>query len=315
MFKQAMSALALACLLLPATLGISMAEDAAAPKESTQLKESAQVKGSPAGKESSATDDQAVGDKWALVIGIARFADKNLNVKYAAKDAADFRRYLVNEAGFAADHVKTLLDSQATRNAIMRSLGDEWLPRVARTEDLVVIYISTSGSPSKQDNFGANYLGAYDTNPNELFTTGIPLQNFLRVLRDRTHAKRIVAIVDASYSGAATEEAIKKGNFNLDDGASKSDIALICSCSSDQQSWESKQTANSVFTKQLIKALRTGNAATIGEAFDNLSNAVKQEVKSDRDREQSPVGKFSGAGRAIVINAPAQARSLLSLPE
>lgn len=284
MFNRAASALLLGFFVLSAMARPCYAEDApaAAPK--------------------------ALGDKWALVIGVAQFADRNLNVKYAAKDAADFRRYLVDEAGFPADHVKTLLDSQATKEKIMLSLGSNWLPRVAGPDDLVVIYISTLGSPSKQDNFGVNYLGAYDTAPDALFATGIPLQYLLRSLKERTHAKRIVMIVDASYSGAATQETgSKKQNFPAADSGSH-DVALICSCTGDQQSWESKQTPNSVFTKQLIKALRSSNATTIGEAFDHLTTAVTDEVKKDRNKDQSPVSIFTGNGRSIVIGGPAQSR-------
>ncbi|MBI4534349.1 MAG: caspase family protein, partial [Candidatus Melainabacteria bacterium] len=50
----------------------------------------------------------AVADKWALVIGISRFKDPSVKLKYASKDAKDFYDYLVSQAHFAPDHVKLL---------------------------------------------------------------------------------------------------------------------------------------------------------------------------------------------------------------
>src|SRR5262249_18291917 len=55
-------------------------------------------------------------DKWALVVGISKFANPQYNLKYAAKDAQDFYNFLVNEANFRRDHVVLLLNEQATRH-------------------------------------------------------------------------------------------------------------------------------------------------------------------------------------------------------
>ncbi|HMO24351.1 MAG TPA: caspase family protein, partial [Candidatus Melainabacteria bacterium] len=44
-----------------------------------------------------------VKDKWAVVIGISKFKDGKINLRYPSKDAEDFCRYLTEEAGFAKD--------------------------------------------------------------------------------------------------------------------------------------------------------------------------------------------------------------------
>ena len=54
-----------------------------------------------------------VADKWAVVVGVSEFADKAINLKYAAKDAADFRTFLVDKCHFAPDHVRLLTNEQA----------------------------------------------------------------------------------------------------------------------------------------------------------------------------------------------------------
>ena len=84
---------------------------------------------SPATGRSAGAIDRPVDDKWALVIGISKFKDPKINLKYASKDAMDFYRYLIGEGNFAADHIKVLLDEKATRENILSYLGDSWLPR------------------------------------------------------------------------------------------------------------------------------------------------------------------------------------------
>jgi Flp pilus assembly protein TadD len=83
--------------------------------------------------------NRPIKDKWALIIGISNFQDKVLNMKYAAKDAEDFAHYLLHEGHFAKDHVKLIMNEQATRSRILAELGDKWLPRVANPDDLVFL--------------------------------------------------------------------------------------------------------------------------------------------------------------------------------
>src|SRR5581483_10097743 len=91
--------------------------------------------------------DGPIRDKWALVIGVSEFQSKKVpKLKYASKDATDFKNFLVNEAHFAPDHVRILTDRNATQRKILSELGTKFLARVAKPEDLVLIYFSTHGS-------------------------------------------------------------------------------------------------------------------------------------------------------------------------
>jgi hypothetical protein len=99
----------------------------------------AEEKAAGANADSSTEDTPAINrpirDKWALVVGVSEFANPALNLKYSAKDAKDFADYLVKEADFAPDHVKVLLNKDATERRILSELGDRWLPRVANPDD------------------------------------------------------------------------------------------------------------------------------------------------------------------------------------
>jgi hypothetical protein len=51
----------------------------------------------------------------------------------------------------------------------MSAFGDTWLPRVAMPDDLVVIYVSTHGTPATRDPGKKNYIVAWDTDRDQLF--------------------------------------------------------------------------------------------------------------------------------------------------
>ena len=95
---------------------------------------------SPAQVESpaSATVPRPNQDKWAVVVGLSRFRDPLNKCQYGSQDAQDFTNYLVHDAHFAKDHVHTLIDTQATRDNVMRELGEVFLPQVTKPDDLVL---------------------------------------------------------------------------------------------------------------------------------------------------------------------------------
>lgn len=246
-----------------------------------------------------------VGDKWALVVGISKFEDSSMNLTFPAKDAKDFAKYLTENAGFAPDHVKVLINEEATRERILSSLGDTWLPRVALSDDLVVVFISSHGSPSSSDIAGLNYLVSYNTNPKQLYATGIPIQELCRVIRERVRSKRVVLLLDACHSGAANPAAkglVRQSNFSAEEIAQGTGQLVICSSEPGQISWESQTYSNSVFTRQLIESLKQTHSSTgIIGTFNHLRRSVEAEVARDRGENQTPVMKNLWSGPDISL--------------
>ncbi len=235
-----------------------------------------------------------VKDKWALVVGISNFKDPSINLRYAAKDATDFRNYLINEAHFQPDHVKLLLDKQATRENIVGNLGETWLRRLANSGDMVVIYMSTHGSPAKRETSNANFIVPYEANMSNIVLTGIPMQWLTVGLKDLIHCERVIMILDVCHGGAAAPEAEK--GLNRMDGVDVRAVKIgdgqlmVAASEADQLSWESRNYANGVFTRRLIEGLRThGDKTTLPQAFESMRQKVEEEVLRDRAALQTPV--------------------------
>ncbi len=237
--------------------------------------------------------DRPVRDKWALVIGVSNFKDSSINLKYAAKDATDFKNFLVSKGHFRNDHVKLLTDEQATQANILANLGDAWLHSHVKKDDLVVVYISSHGSMASSESDGDNYVVAYDTNKNSLLATGIRIQTLSKMIAQQVDSDRVIVILDVCHSGAALEG--QKG-LNRVAGVDPTAInvgagrMVMCSSMSNQVSWESKNYENSVFTRRLIEALQADAAGTkMLDAYKRLRVSVESEVLRDRGNLQTPV--------------------------
>jgi len=253
-------------------------------------------------------NNKPIRDKWALIVGISNFKDSSINLHYCAKDAKDFYDFLVTEKNFAPDHVQLLTDSSATRANILSLLGNKWLPRVAEPDDLVVIYFSSHGSPSSLDVGGVNYLVAHDTDVNDLYVTGIAMQDLSRIIKERVHCDRVMVLLDACHSGNAAPSSkglARAANVNVDNIVQGTGQLVLSSSSPEQRSWESKRYQGSVFTKHLIEGLRkNGKMTKLGEAFNYLNEEVQREVMRDRGVLQNPVMKSKWEGDELIIGVP-----------
>lgn len=248
-----------------------------------------------------------VHDKWALVIGVSNFKDSAINLKYASKDAVDFKNYLINQAKFAPDHVKLLTDKDATRENIVKQIGDAWLGRLANRDDLVTIYISSHASQSKDEAGGINFLVAHDTEPDALVSTGIPMQWLSQIIKEQVHSNRVVLILDVCHAGSVNAGAkglIRVTPVDMPMGEGQ---MLMSSCAPDQISWESTSYPNSVFTYKLLETLKTNQQLDLTKAFDQLRSEVESEVLRERGKLQTPVLHSKGwVGPAPVLSAPPQ---------
>lgn len=257
-------------------------------------------------------------DKWAVVIGIDKFQDQTIPpLRFAKKDATDFAKFLVEKGNFAQDHILILTNAQATKYNIQVAIGDDWLPRRAATDDLIVFFASTHGSPKEADVAGENFLIAYDTDPKKLFSTAVKFADLAPIIKQRTGCQRIVLLLDACDSGAAnvSKGLVRQSNFDVSNIVGEGQI-VISSSSADQRSYESQRYENGVFTRQLISALQSNGAkTTLNEAFAYLQKQVENEVRYDRTATQTPImrSKWKG-GELILIAVPARPGQAPSSP-
>jgi hypothetical protein len=260
-----------------------------------------------------------VRDKWALVIGIGEFHDSALNLQYTTKDAQDFAAALADSryGRFKKDHVKVLLNEQATTRNIKSELNS--LARNAGSDDLVLIYLASHGSPRDAESGGVNYVITYDTDisdPDSLYATALPMIEVVNVVRNRVKARRAVVLLDTCHSGGALPaggRGIKvAGGVNA--SAPSSDTldkmrqgvgrAIVASSQVDESSYESPRLHNGYFTYYLIQSLeQSGGQETIEKMYASVRQGVSARVLADLHTHQTPVMSLSQQVRDIVVGA------------
>ncbi len=259
-----------------------------------------------------------VRDKWAVVIGLTEFANPKIpRLQYATEDAKAFYQYLTKEANFAPDHVRLLYNEKATQRRVRSELGNKLLTRMVKPDDLVVIFMSTHGSPSQMDAVEhKNYVVTYDTDPDDLYSTGIDMQEILGIIKHRVASDRVLLILDACHSGGVDPNAkgmMRVGNFSADALVEGSGKMVICSSAPEEQSWESKRYKNGVFTRNLLDGLRANGPNTpLADAFKTAQEKIEDEVRQDHPGStQTPVMRSKWSGKELILAVkPVQPQSL-----
>ncbi len=259
-----------------------------------------------------------LGEKWALVVGISKFQDRHLpRLNFASKDARDFSTLLLDPkvGRFKAANVHALTEGQVTAKELKIELN--WLARSAQPNDLVVIFLSSHGTPRNRDTAEVNYIATSDTETepeDNLYATALPMVEISDVVRTRIKAQRTVILLDTCHSGAAVGHLLGEAVGSKDATTSENALdrirqgvgrAILTSSSKEEQSYEGKPYDNGYFTHFLLEAMRKDKG---NDSVEQVYASVKQGVTKAAgsiQRKQTPVFSKSEGGEQIVIGASA----------
>ncbi len=254
------------------------------------------------------------GQRWAVVIGVSKYKDHRIpSLNYAVKDAKAFYDWLTSADGgqYSSSRVKFLADEEATTKNIKSALFN-WLKKPI-AEDMVTIFFAGHGSPESPDFPDNLYLLPYDTQYDDISTTGFPMWDIETAIKRFIRAKKVVFIADACHSGGVGNSfdivrrstrglEVNKINTRLQDLSGIGDGICVISASDDRQySQESEDWGggHGVFTYFLLKGLK-GDADTNSDdrvTLGELTPYISQQVRRATESAQSPIvaGKFDPA--------------------
>ncbi len=264
-----------------------------------------------------------VEQKWALVVGIGRFTDKQIpQLNYTGADATAFAAALKDPSigAFPADHVNVLTDDQATTKNIKEALNS--IARQAHPNDLVVIYVATHGTPRTTDTAGgANYLITYDTeaysgtslNEDALYATAYPMVELANAVATRMKALRTAVFLDTCYSGGAAGDSGSQPSTALANTSPSSAMLthmtdgtgriVMAASEVNEESLESNQLHHGYFTYYLLQVLKNGKGQTpLSQVYASVSQQVSQSVSS-QGMHQHPVMNRSSADADFALRA------------
>ncbi|MEI6208825.1 MAG: caspase family protein [Desulfuromonadales bacterium] len=225
---------------------------------------------------------------YALAVGVSEYAQKDLSLKYAAKDARDFAQALLKQKdGLYRDvSVKVLTDSKATRDEIMDGL--DWLQKETTSRDVAIVFIAGHGV---NDPTGIYYYLPHNTDPDKLKRTGVAftdIKNTLTALPGKA-----ILFVDTCHSGN-----VMGGRRGLTDinsivnelSSAENGVVVFASSTGRQYSLEDDKWGNGAFTKALVEGL-SGGADMLGKGkitINMLDLYLSEKVKELTGGKQTP---------------------------
>ena len=226
---------------------------------------------------------------YVLAVGISRYKDPNLQLRYAAKDAADVAAAWASQQGGLYSEVvpRILRDEQATREAVLDGL--DWIERETTSRDVALVLLSGHGD---NDGDGAYYFLPYDVDPDRLRRTGVP---DIEMRRSLSHvAGKALFFFDTCHSGSvmsgrrATRTDIN--SFVSELASAENGLVVFAASTGREFAQERDEWKNGAFSKALIEAL-SGKADLPGHGVITISALeywLAERVKSLTGGQQHP---------------------------
>ncbi len=150
--------------------------------------------------------DPTLGGKtYALLIGISQYQNAQIRpLRYAHEDALLMEQLLKSPrgGGLAAENITVLVNQAATTGAIKTAF--ETILKRATPKDTVILLMASHGTVVESSNarLRGAYIVTYDSDPEDLAATALPMPVVQRFIRDELgQTARVIAFVDACRSG------------------------------------------------------------------------------------------------------------------
>jgi len=247
---------------------------------------------------------------YAIIIGIDEYQTIS-DLDYAVNDAVAIKEMLINQFNYAKEDIKLLINEDANKDNIVDALSD--ISLLANENDRIVIFFAGHGETmSLPDGGEMGYLLPVDGRQENLYASAIPM-NDLKYLSDISKAKHMLFLVDACYGGLAAVGTrgltpAKTPNY-LEKITNIKARQIITAGGSDEKVIEKPELGHSIYTMNLLRALKDGLADTNGDGYitaGELGLYLNEKVTIDSENQQTPQSRrlTSHEGEFIFFNNP-----------
>ncbi len=225
---------------------------------------------------------------YVLSIGVSAYQDKDLKLKYPAKDAKDFAEAMKKQRGMLYREVvaKVLSDSMATKEDILDGL--EWLQKETTSKDIAMVFIAGHGV---NDQSGVYYYLPVNANLEKLKRTGVAFSDIKNTVASL--AGKTVLFVDTCHSGNVMGS--RRGGTDItavvnELSSAENGAVVFASSTGKQYSLENDKWNNGAFTKALVEGV-SGKADLMGKGkitVNTLDAYIAERVKELTGGKQTP---------------------------
>ena len=238
-------------------------------------------------------------ESWAVIIGVNDYQHWP-KLRYAVNDANAIEETLVSRFGFQPNHVRKLIDGNATRQRIMQVLGDDLSDgRKVQREDRVFFFFAGHGATrTLDDGRQVGFIVPVDADLENYYSTAISM-TALREAADLIAAKHIYFVMDSCYSGLAMSRgqgAFSKDRSYLEEVTRRTSRQILTAGGADQTVADDGPGGHSVFTWALLQGLE-GQADLDGNGVITASElgAYVSPIVSNFAKQTPVVGNLVGS--------------------
>jgi uncharacterized caspase-like protein len=242
---------------------------------------------------------------WAVVVGVNQYPHGGRhypNLNYAVNDAKQVAEKL-RDLGF---EVKLLLDKDAARQHIIKTLADE-VGANAKENDRIVFYFAGHGATKeKADKSNMGYILPYDFDPSQHAATAISMQQ-LRDISSEIKAKHMLYAMDSCFSGGLLASRGKQPTqgtgFQYLTNITKTRAHVVITAGGKDQTVK-EDDGSGVFTKILVEALSKSSRMPWSQdgfltAMD-LASYIKKRVPDLSPNQTPQYGTLDGEGDVVL---------------
>ncbi len=193
---------------------------------------------------------------YVLAIGISKYRDRQLDLRYAQKDAADVAFALSGQKGLLYSEVETrlLIDENASKTKILDGL--EWLQRQATNRDVAMLFLAGHGinDPST----GRYYFLPHDAELSSVMRSMLSQDDIQATLK--SIPGKVLLFLDTCHSGNVlgpwwTRGIADTSRFVNELSSSENGVVVFAASTGRQSSKESPEWGNGAFSRALLEAV------------------------------------------------------------
>ena len=250
---------------------------------------------------------------YAVIIGINAY-EKLPSLEYAVKDARAMEEKL-KSLGF---QTTTLLNQYATRDKIVKILGDELPQKVQNNDRVIVFFAGHTQTEEKADGTHMGYLVPVDADTKNIINTAISMDQ-IRGFSRRLQAKHVLYLIDSAFAGLGLT---KSGTIPPSDREYLQKVSTrrahqILTAGGKGELVHLEQGGLGVFTEYVLEAL-DGSADRDGKGFitfSDIASYVKPKVSRFTGTKQVPqYGNIDGEGEFVFVLAGLSAAPKAATP-
>jgi len=229
---------------------------------------------------------------YAVAIGVSEYADSDLRLGYAAADARGFAEVLRKQKGglYGDVQVRTLIDGQATRGAVVEAL--QWLEEQVTSRDFGVVLIAGHGVTDEKQRYW--FLPA-DASMQHLRMSAVS-QDDIQSTMGALAGKAILFLDTCHANAAAAGGVVKRSPVDMNTlvnefAKTENGVVTFASSQGRETSQESAAWGHGAFTKALIEGLE-GKADLMHNGSITVSELdayIAERVKTLTEGRQHPV--------------------------